>query len=191
LHFLKKANKDALRYPDPRGRVDRRRSGRLVSGHRERDLNLDECQFPRLPNRRPNNDEPGRAPDSTSYQGQGFDLCEGPSSADMSAWLSSPYRAIGIYIGGSERGCAQPNLTASWVSQQYTAGWRFFPFYVGPQAFCGQIDSPPTTQASEAASDAVTQAEDLGFGSGAPIYYDMDSSVPGCSGPANSESLAL
>ena len=39
----------------------------------------------------------------------------------MSAWAGSPYRAIGVYIGGLNRGCSQPNLTASWVSQHFTA----------------------------------------------------------------------
>jgi hypothetical protein len=110
-----------------------------------------------------------------SYTGEGFDACAAPSSAYMSAWKkSSPYGAVGIYIGGAERACAQPNLTASWVSQQAAAGWHFVPIYVGPQAEFGQITSP-ASQAVAAAEDAVTQAAALGFGPGVPVYYDMES----------------
>ena len=120
-----------------------------------------------------------------SYLGQGFDACAAPSAAFMSAWkASSPYGAVGIYIGGSERACAQPNLTASWVSQQAAAGWHFLPTYVGPQAESGQITSP-SSQAVAAAQDAVTQAAALGFAPGTPIYYDMEAY------PASQESAAL
>ncbi|WP_163567614.1 glycoside hydrolase domain-containing protein [Fodinicola feengrottensis] len=41
-----------------------------------------------------------------------------------------------LYIGGTNRGCAQANLTSSWVSQQDAAGWHLFPIYVGLQAPC-------------------------------------------------------
>jgi hypothetical protein len=123
---------------------------------------------------------------AVSYLGQGFDACAAPSAAFMSAWkTSSPYGAVGIYIGGSERACAQPNLTASWVSQQAAAGWHFLPTYVGVQAdVAGQITAP-ASQAVAAAQDAVTQAAALGFGPGTPIYYDMEAY------PASQESNAL
>jgi hypothetical protein len=111
---------------------------------------------------------------AASYTGEGFDACAAPSAAYMSAWQrASPYGAVGIYIGGSERACAQPNLTAAWVAQQAAAGWRFMPIYVGPQAEFGQITSP-ASQAVAAAEDAATQAAALGFGPGTPIYYDME-----------------
>ena len=111
---------------------------------------------------------------ATSYTGEGFDACAAPSSSYMSAWKgASPYGAVGIYIGGADRACAQPNLTAGWVSQQATAGWRFIPIYVGPQAEFSQI-TDPASQAVTAAEDAVTQAAALGFGPGSPIYYDME-----------------
>ena len=64
--------------------------------------------------------------DATVYTGNGFDPCSAPDSSTMNAWkASSPYSAIGVYIGGVNMGCSQPNLTSSWVSQQYAAGWRF------------------------------------------------------------------
>jgi Domain of unknown function (DUF1906) len=111
---------------------------------------------------------------STNDSGQGFDACTAPSSANMAAWKSdSPYAAIGIYIGGADRGCSQPNLTASWVSQQSAAGWAFIPIYVGPQAEYGQLTSP-ASQGTAAADDAASDAESLGIEPGATLYYDME-----------------
>ncbi len=112
---------------------------------------------------------------ATSYTGPGFDACTAPSAAQMQAWRQqqSPYRAVGIYIGGSDRACAQPDLTASWVRQQQAAGWHFMPIYVGPQESFGEITAA-ARQAASAAQDAVSQAQTLGFGPGSPIYYDME-----------------
>ncbi|MFI6006465.1 DUF1906 domain-containing protein [Streptomyces sp. NPDC051366] len=90
----------------------------------------------------------------------------------MNTWMThSPYRVVGIYIGGRNRGCSQPNLTASWVQQQAAAGWRFMPIYVGVQA--SQIASP-ASEGRSAADDAVNQAAALGLGPGALLYYDME-----------------
>ena len=110
---------------------------------------------------------------ATDFTGNGFDACTAPSSTAMNAWLSSPYRAVGIYIGGAYRACAQPNLTAAWVAQQAAAGWHFLPLYVGPQAASGQITSP-SSQGAAAAADAANQAAALGFGPDTPLYYDME-----------------
>ena len=130
---------------------------------------------------------------STSYTGQGFDPCDAPSSSAMSAWKnSSPYSAIGIYIGGSDRSCTQANLNASWVSTQAAAGWHFMPLYAGPQACmipyqgapCVFELTSPTSQAVSAANDAVNQASSLGFGPGTPIYYDMEAYPSSQSGNA-------
>ena len=52
----------------------------------------------------------------------------------MSAWGASGYRAIGVYIGGTNMACAQPNLNSAWVSGQSAAGWHLIPIYVGLQA---------------------------------------------------------
>ncbi|MFC1431112.1 glycoside hydrolase domain-containing protein [Streptacidiphilus sp. N1-3] len=112
------------------------------------------------------------AASSTDYTGKGFDTCAAPSAGTMAAWKSgSPYGAVGIYIGGADRSCTQPNLTASWVKQQATAGWHFMPLYVGLQA--DQITSA-AGQGKAAADDAITQAESLGFGTGVPLYFDME-----------------
>jgi hypothetical protein len=112
---------------------------------------------------------------ATNFTGEGFDPCTAPSSDVMSAWRAdSPYGAIGIYIGGADMACAQPNLTASWVSAEYTAGWRFFPLYAGLQADAGQL-TDPASQGVSAADDAAAQAASLGLPQGTVIYYDMES----------------
>ena len=110
-----------------------------------------------------------------NYIGLGFDTCAAPSAAYMEAWRSnSPYRAIGVYIGGSDEACAQPNLTKGWLTKQAAAGWHFMPMYVGPQAEFGELGKHPGHRGQAAARDAVAQAERLGFGAGTPIYYDME-----------------
>lgn len=113
-------------------------------------------------------------PGSSSFTGQGFDACTAPSQANMNAWKSdSPYSAIGIYLGGSERACAQPDLTSGWVSTQASAGWHFIPLWVGPQAEFSQLSSP-ASQATSNANAAVSAAQALGLGPGTPLYYDME-----------------
>jgi hypothetical protein len=120
-----------------------------------------------------------------NYRGLGFDSCAAPSSPYMRAWRRfSRYRAVGIYIGGSNRTCAQPNLTREWLRRQARAGWHFIPLYVGPQANLGQLSSP-ARQAAAAANDAVVQAQRLGFGWRTPLYYDMEGY------PAHEASAAL
>ena len=79
----------------------------------------------------------GRAGAHTSiYTGYGFDACTAPSLASLQAWTASPYRALGIYIGGVNRACGDGNLSASWVTGAVSAGWSLMPLYVGLQAPC-------------------------------------------------------
>lgn len=114
------------------------------------------------------------------YTGPGFDVCHTPSTATMSAWAASPYRAIGIYIGGANEACSQPNLNTAWVDGESAAGWSLLPIYVGLQApsngcGCSAIaPSQASAQGAAAADDAVTQAQAVGIGSGNPIYDDME-----------------
>ena len=119
--------------------------------------------------------------DATSYRGRGFDACTAPSQSSMDAWKDdSPYSAVGIYIGGVNRGCSQARLTAQWVRNQYAGGWRFLPFYVGPQPAGGSCGSActaltsPTAQGTAAADDAVRQAAELGLGKGTVLYNDIE-----------------
>ena len=125
---------------------------------------------------------PARISAASEYTGLGFDACTAPSRRSMAAWEDSPYRAIGVYIGGLNRGCSQPNLTASWVAEQTAAGWHLIPTYVGLQAPTSSCTSCATLSAASAASqgtaaanDAVAQASIVGIGEGSPIYYDMES----------------
>lgn len=120
-----------------------------------------------------------------NYKGLGFDTCTAPSAGYMTTWLRrSPYRAVGVYIGGSDEACAQPNLTHKWLAAEAAAGWHFMPMYVGPQAEFGELGAHPGHQGRAAASDAAAQAERLGFGAGTPIYYDMEAYAPGENGKA-------
>ena len=107
------------------------------------------------------------------YTGLGFDACTAPSAAQMTSWGGSPFSAIGVYIGGAGRACTQPELTASWVSAEASAGWHLIPLYVGPQIVPSTITNA-TAQGTSSAQDAATQASALGIGTGAVLYYDME-----------------
>ncbi len=120
------------------------------------------------------------------FHGAGFDTCAAPSASTMSRWLASPYRAIGIYIGGINRGCAQANLTAAWIDAIQASGWHYFPFYVGLQASCVQaygdatiVTAKAAAEGKAAADDAAAQAKNLGIPLGTPIIYDMEA-YAGC-----------
>jgi Domain of unknown function (DUF1906) len=114
------------------------------------------------------------------FTGLGFDACQTPSQTTMTDWLQSPFGAAGVYIGGANMACSQPNLTAAWVSAQTVAGWHIIPIYVGLQAPANSCGCAPisTTEAvaegSAAATDAVTSAAAVGIGPGNPIYDDME-----------------
>ncbi|NVI91655.1 DUF1906 domain-containing protein [Actinomadura sp. BRA 177] len=111
-------------------------------------------------------------------RGKGFDTCTAPSLATMKAWRPS-FKVTNIYIGGAARGCAQPNLSASWVKQVREMGYRITPTYVGLQAPCGSRPQRFTRknaakQGAKAAVDAARKAKALGIPEGAPIYFDME-----------------
>jgi hypothetical protein len=130
------------------------------------------------------------------FRGWGFDTCHTPSTATMRAWLSSDYRAIGVYYAGRARGCRkQPNLTPDWVRSTTGMGWRIVPVYVGSQSPCVtnkkkrdyrmSADNAWDEGAAEA-RDAVSRADDLGFGPGSALYLDMETyriNSDSCTGP--------
>jgi len=74
---------------------------------------------------------------ATGYDGLAFDACAAPPLAAMRAWRSSPYQAIGVYVGGQNRTCAQPALTRRWVTAVSVLGWRLIPIFKGRQPPCG------------------------------------------------------
>jgi len=117
------------------------------------------------------------------FTGYAFDACTAPSIGALDAWAASPYRAVGIYIGGVNRACKDGNLSASWVSTTLSLGWSLLPLYVGLQAPCvgkaslATISSNVTTassQGTEAADDAITEAQAFGLPAGSPVYFDME-----------------
>lgn len=121
-------------------------------------------------------------PAQKTYTGRAFDACTAPSLAAMKAWKTDGYYGgAAVYVGGKNRGCAQPNLTASWVKSVNTAGWKLIPLYVGAQPPCQTGSSPEKITAATAASlgatdgaDAVAKASALGMKAGSPIYLDME-----------------
>jgi len=117
------------------------------------------------------------------YTGYGFEACTAPSVAGLKAWTASPYRALGIYIGGANRACADGNLSAAWVATTLSLGWSLLPLYVGLQAPCvgqsglQQLSTVAATAANQgraAADDAGVKATQFGLPAGSPIYFDME-----------------
>lgn len=127
-----------------------------------------------------------------SYTGRGFDQCSAPSQSAMNAWLSSPYRAVGIYISGYSRGClSQPNLTPTWVATQIAKGWHLLPITFGPQASCQprfprygndvRIDPNPANDYAAARAMGTAEANktagvaaQLGLSAGSTMFYDLE-----------------
>lgn len=113
----------------------------------------------------------------------GFDTCAAPSTHAIASWhAATSYRAIGIYIGGSNRACGAGNLSASWVHTVTGQGWRLVPIYVGLQASCAKerkgVSVMSAAKAAEegtaAANDAVSGARGFDIATGSPIYYDLE-----------------
>ncbi|WP_405447809.1 DUF1906 domain-containing protein [Streptomyces achromogenes] len=120
-------------------------------------------------------------PAQKTFTGRAFDTCTAPSLSAMKAWHTGYYGAAAVYVGGKNRGCAQPNLTASWVKSVNSLGWKLIPIYVGAQPPCQTGSSPEKLSAATAASlgakdaaDAVAKASALRMKAGSPIYLDME-----------------
>jgi hypothetical protein len=120
---------------------------------------------------------------SSVYTGYGFDACTAPSLSALGAWSASPYRALGIYIGGINRACGDGNLSASWVVGAVSQGWSLLPLYVGLQAPCvsqsklQRVSTNVQTAADQgiaAADDAIARAGAFGLPADSPIYFDME-----------------
>jgi hypothetical protein len=114
--------------------------------------------------------------------GKGLDSCTAPSLSQMTAfWTNTPYTAWGIYIGGEDRACSQPNLTKSWVSSVTAQGWHLLPLWVGPQNPCvagfDHFSTNTSTAYSQGQSEAVKAYDALtalGMASNSPVIYDME-----------------
>ncbi|RKE16941.1 glycoside hydrolase domain-containing protein [Streptomyces sp. TLI_171] len=123
---------------------------------------------------------PAAAP--ATFTGLAFDTCTAPSLATMNAWHgTSPYGAAAVYVGGRNRGCAQPQLTADWVRSVSGSGWRLVPLYVGAQPPCQTGNSPEKLTADTAeqlgttdGKDAVAKAAALAMRPGSTLYLDVE-----------------
>ena len=128
---------------------------------------------------------------ASAFEGYAFDACNAPKLDTLNAWLASPYRALGIYVGGANRACSNPQLSPTWTAGAVATGWNLIPLYVGLQAPCiGRSDVAkisPTLAASQgtaAADDAANDSNALGLPPGSPIYFDMEGysvNNPACS----------
>lgn len=129
--------------------------------------------------------ERGDAATLVTLTGYGADSCTAPSESQMRAfWNNTPYSYWGIYIGGSDRACAQPQLTKAWVSDVTKMGWDLLPIWVGPQNPCtpGQASyfSTNTTtaykQGKAQALAAYRAWRTLSSATNVPIDYDLEAS---------------
>ncbi|MBT2482168.1 DUF1906 domain-containing protein [Streptomyces sp. ISL-94] len=115
------------------------------------------------------------------FTGEGFDACTAPNQRSMDTWRAdSPFGAIGIYIGGRARACAQPQLTADWVRRQADGGWHLMPIWVGPQPWNSSstgLSTDPSeadAQGRSAADGAAAAAESLGLPPDTVLYNDVE-----------------
>jgi hypothetical protein len=120
-------------------------------------------------------------PAQRTFTGRAFDTCTAPSATAMKSWHTGFYGAAAVYVGGKNRGCSQPNLTASWVKTVTAQGWKLIPLYVGAQPACQTGTGNEKMTTANAATlgtadgkDAVAKASALGMRAGSAVYLDME-----------------
>ncbi|WP_194895254.1 cell wall-binding repeat-containing protein [Catenulispora pinisilvae] len=126
---------------------------------------------------------------NTAFSGKGFDTCIAPNSAMMDDWYAhSPYRGVGVYIGGAsyhpDQDCASTanpkpptdgGYTKDWVAHQAATGWGMWAIYAGQQGpTLTAAGADPTALGTTDAADAVQKATNLGFAPGTTIFVDME-----------------
>ena len=125
----------------------------------------------------------GSAAGTVKLTDYGADSCTAPSETQMRAfWTNTPFSYWGIYMGGSDRGCAQPNLTRKWVSDMLAMGWDLLPIWVGPQNPCtaGQasyFSRNPTRAYAQGKAQALAAYfawRTLSSVNNVPIDYDLE-----------------
>ena len=115
---------------------------------------------------------------------RGFDKCTAAPSSQMQTWWDTSYfQDSNIYISGRNRGCSQPQLTATWVDQVSAMGWGLIPTVVGYQSPCTSSTTTAKLSYNVATAEqegrgeadiAVTDATNLGITTGSVLYYDME-----------------
>ena len=129
-------------------------------------------------------------PDSSSVNNtagvMGFDACSLPTNAQLTDWIaSSPYRVVGIYLGGENLShcTSSATLNSTYVAAILTQGWQMIPIWVGPQGVgacsgsCASMSSTPATAMTQGATEAdsaIAALNAVGIGQGSPIVYDME-----------------
>jgi hypothetical protein len=119
----------------------------------------------------------------------GFDTCQDPSVRTAQAWwTNTPWSWIGLYVGGSEMACSQPNLGAAYLNTLHSIGWRFQFIWVGPQAPCSgfgiTFSSNTTTALSQGKAEArAARSKLISLGitnsaQGTPITFDLEAFNP-------------
>ncbi len=118
---------------------------------------------------------------NTAFSGKGFDTCTAPSDAQMDDWYAhSPYRGVGVYIGGSGYVCKTADspsggYTAEWVQHQAAAGWGMWAIYAGKSGHdLIAAGADPVAMGTADAADAAKQAAALAFAPSTTIFLDME-----------------
>lgn len=123
--------------------------------------------------------------------GIGLDTCVDPTVNQFHAFYNgTPYILWGIYIGGDNMGCSQPNLSANYIATITNSvgnSWFLAPVWVGPQDPCwsgsGTKFPSNTTDAynwgQATAQNAYNELQSLGMGNGVPINDDLEGFGPG------------
>ncbi|HET9622897.1 MAG TPA: glycoside hydrolase domain-containing protein [Kofleriaceae bacterium] len=116
--------------------------------------------------------------------GKGFDQCSAGTISQMQAWFTNtPWAWANVYIGGVNRGCAQPTVTSTWVNSVFAQGWHLVPTWVGPQApgssctSCSKMSTNTTTARQQGVAEANAASDKLaalGFPAPSIVYYDME-----------------
>jgi len=127
----------------------------------------------------------GRRPTPSAFAGMGFDTCAAQDQATMDELRrESPFWAVGIYLGGPNRLCAQPHLTKTWVGTQQRKGWTLLPIWVGRQAPCTTYPAVIASkvkvaerQGRASGADAVAAARRLGIPKGSTVFLDVEDST--------------
>jgi hypothetical protein len=126
---------------------------------------------------------------NTAFSGKGFDTCVAPSDGQMDTlYATSPYRGVGVYIGGSsyhpDQNCkdsANPNppadggYNAEWVQHQAAAGWGMWAIYAGQQGpNLVAAGADPHALGVTDGADAAKKAQGLGFATATTIFLDIE-----------------
>ncbi len=124
-------------------------------------------------------------PAQKTYTGRAFDACTAPSLTAMKAWKSDAYYGgVAVYVGGKNRGCAQPNLTKSWVKSLDTLGWRVIPLIGRPVERLYSVAEPAQRHALRVS--AISYAGTVGVG----VCSDPEA-LPGVAGLADAISGSI